>query len=63
MGVIRGGLMLSVKNGANDIDPKWINTAMEPEDLSCTEDEDRIFILDENGKSVEVEVADDAADD
>ena len=55
--------MLSVKNGANDIDPKGINTAMEPEDLSCTEDEDRIFFLDADGKSVEVEVADDVGDD
>ena len=36
---------------------------MEAEDLSCAEDEDRIFILDENGKSVEVEVEDDVADD
>ena len=36
---------------------------MEAEDMSCAEDEDRIFILDENGKSVEVEVEDDAADD
>ena len=35
----------------------------EAEDLSCVEDEDRIFILDENGKSVEVEVDDDVADD
>ena len=35
----------------------------ESEDLSCAEDEDRIFILDENGKSVEVEVEDDVADD
>ena len=36
---------------------------MEAEDLSCAEDEDRIFILDENGKSVEVEVEDDVTDD
>ena len=36
---------------------------MEAEDLSCAEDEDRVFILDENGKSVEVEVEDDVADD
>ena len=36
---------------------------MEAEDLSCVEDEDRIFILDENGKSVEVEVEDDVTDD
>ena len=36
---------------------------MEAEDLSCAEDEDRIFILDENGKSVEVEVDDDVTDD
>ena len=36
---------------------------MEAEDMSCAEDEDRIFILDENGKSVEVEVEDDATDD
>ena len=35
----------------------------EAEDLSCVEDEDRIFILDDNGKSVEVEVDDDVADD
>ena len=35
----------------------------EAEDLSCVEDEDRIFILDENGKSVEVEVEDDVTDD
>ena len=35
----------------------------EAEDLSCSADEDRIFILDENGKSVEVEVEDDVADD
>ena len=36
---------------------------MEAEDLSCAEDEDRVFILDENGKSVEVEVEDDVTDD
>ena len=36
---------------------------MESEDLSCVEDEDRVFILDENGKSVEVEVSDDVGDD
>ena len=36
---------------------------MEAEDLSCAEDEDRIFILDADGKSVEVEVDDDVTDD
>ena len=36
---------------------------MEAEDLSCVEDEDRVFILDENGHSVEVEVEDDVTDD
>ena len=35
----------------------------ESEDPSCAEDEDRIFILDADGKSVEVEVDDDVTDD
>ena len=40
-----------------------LDETLEPEDLSCAEDEDRIFVLDADGRSVEVEVEDDAEDD
>ena len=53
----------SVEESTDEIIEEPIEEYMEAEDLSCAEDEDRIFILDENGKSVEVEVEDDAADD
>ena len=51
------------KKGEENMSKNHPEEYMEAEDLSCAEDEDRIFILDENGKSVEVEVEDDVADD
>ena len=51
------------KKGEDIMSRNYHEEYMEAEDLSCAEDEDRIFILDENGKSVEVEVEDDVADD
>lgn len=56
---LEGTLEESVEEDIDEI----LDEDMEAEDLSCVEDEDRIFILDENGKSVEVEVEDDVADD
>ena len=53
----------SVEESTDEIIEEPLDEYMEAEDLSCAEDEDRIFILDENGKSVEVEVEDDVADD
>ena len=40
-----------------------ITEFMEPEDLSRVEDEDRIFVLDADGRSVELEVEDDVEND
>ena len=53
----------SVEESTDEIIEEPLDDYMEAEDLSCAEDEDRIFILDGNGKPVEVEVEDDAADD
>ena len=53
----------NINEGIDEIIEESLDEDMEAEDLSCVEDEDRIFILDENGKSVEVEVEDDVADD
>ena len=52
-----------IEESTDEIIEESLDEDMEAEDLSCAEDEDRIFILDGNGKSVEVEVEDDAADD
>ena len=51
------------KKGEENMSKNHPEEYMEAEDLSCVEDEDRVFILDENGHSVEVEVEDDVADD
>ena len=56
---LEGTLEESVEEDIDEI----LDEDKEAEDLSCAEDEDRIFILDENGKSVEVEVEDDVTDD
>ena len=60
---LEGTLEESVEESTDEIIEEILEENMEVEDLSCAEDEDRIFILDENGKSVEVEVEDDVADD
>ena len=60
---LEGTLEESVEESTDEIIEESLDEDMEAEDLSCAEDEDRIFILDENGKSVEVEVEDDATDD
>ena len=62
-GSLEGTLEASVEESTDEIIEEPLEENMEAEDLSCAEDEDRIFILDENGKSVEVEVEDDVADD
>ena len=53
----------NINEGIDEIIEESLDEYMEAEDLSCAEDEDRIFILDGNGKSVEVEVEDDVTDD
>ena len=60
---LEGTLEESVEESVGENIEEILDEDMEAEDLSCAEDEDRIFILDENGKSVEVEVEDDVADD
>ena len=60
---LEGTLEESVEERPDEIIEEPLDEDMEAEDLSCAEDEDRIFILDENGKSVEVEVEDDVTDD
>ena len=60
---LEGTLEESVEENTEEIIEEPLDDDMEAEDLSCAEDEDRVFILDENGKSVEVEVEDDATDD
>ena len=62
-GSLEGTLEASVEESTDEIIEEYIEEYMEAEDLSCAEDEDRIFILDEHGKSVELEVEDDVADD
>ena len=52
-----------IEESTDEIIEEPLDEDMEAEDLSCAEDEDRIFILDKNGKSVEVEVEDDVTDD
>ena len=52
-----------IEESTDEIIEESLDEDMEAENLSCVEDEDRIFILDENGKSVELEVEDDVADD
>ena len=52
-----------IEESTDEIIEEPLDEDMEAEDLSCAEDEDRIFILDKNGHSVEMEVEDDAADD
>ena len=60
---LEGTLEESVEESTDEIIEEPLDEYMEAEDLSCAEDEDRIFILDGNGKSVEVEVEDDVTDD
>ena len=60
---LEGTLEESVEENTEEIIEEPLDEDMEAEDLSCAEDEDRIFILDKNGHSVELEVEDDVADD
>ena len=62
-GTLEESLEGTLEEGVEEDIEEPLDEDMEAEDLSCAEDEDRIFILDENGKSVEVEVEDDVADD